>query len=76
MKTYTVSGPFPFGPHAPGSTFRAETNPVIERALARGSITEDATPEAVPSAPPAPTPKSTAKPSGHIGPKSTKEDTK
>jgi hypothetical protein len=40
MKTYRVSGPFPFRGHAPGSTFEADPkDTVVVRAVTRGSIT-------------------------------------
>jgi hypothetical protein len=42
MKTYRVSGPFPFRGHAPGSSFEADPKetPVV-RAVTRGAITEE-----------------------------------
>jgi len=63
MPRYRVTGPFPFGEHAPDSIFEAETDERIERAVKRGSISESSTPPETPapvetSAPvvPAPTP--------------------
>lgn len=38
MSQYQVTGPFPFRGHEPGSTFTAEPDEAIERAIARGSI--------------------------------------
>lgn len=71
MKTYDVRGPFPFRGNAPGSTFRAEPDPVIERALNRGSIAE----VSEKTSPPATTTPTPATPTRHADPKS-KEDTK
>lgn len=42
MKTYRVSGPFPFRGHAPGSTFEADPkDTTVVRAVTRGSITAE-----------------------------------
>lgn len=40
MAKYSVIGPFAFRGHAPGKTFEAESDPVIDRAIERGSIRE------------------------------------
>lgn len=48
MPEYSVSGPFSFRGHQPGSTFTATADEQIRRALNRGSITrveEKATPK-------------------------------
>jgi hypothetical protein len=44
MSTYRVTGPFPFRGNAPDSTFEADTDERIERAVKRGSISSAETP--------------------------------
>lgn len=56
MSTYRVSGPFPFRGNAPDSTFEADPDEQIERAVNRGSISREETP------PMPPTPADTAPP--------------
>lgn len=62
MPKYVVSGPFGFRGNPPGSRFEAQPDPVIERALSRGSISEDTAPNHPP-----------AKPNGLADPKSKEE---
>lgn len=66
MSQYVVTGPFPFRGHGSGSTFTAEPDEVIERALARGAISLDRPPKPKPStgrkSSRAQRPKSTSKP--------------
>ena len=89
MPEYHVTGPFPFGDHAPDSTFEADPNEQIERAVKRGSISpaekpatpvipaETATREAPASPAPSATtdtsPKSSAPHAGHAGDHKKKE---
>lgn len=50
MSQYEVTGPFPFRGHEPGSAFTAEPDEVIERAIARGSISHKRAPKPKPPA--------------------------
>jgi hypothetical protein len=82
MDTYRVTGPFPFRGNAPDSTFEAELDERLERAVKRGSISLEQTPPTAPtpvvaappetpapaSTPPAdPSPKPSAPHVGHAG---------
>lgn len=75
MPTYRVTGPFPFGEHALESTFEAETDERIERAMKRGSISPEETPPTLAETPNAPasttstdtSPKPSAPHVGHAG---------
>lgn len=49
MKTYRVSGPFAFRDTQPGGSFEGDPkSPQIQRAIGRGSITEEKAPAPAP----------------------------